>query len=597
MSKPLTIEARLIDYVSKNIDKMALNIKGFAKTAGKNFADVGKGVSGVYEKLDQTLKGRGGFLGDLAKFAGLSKLMNVLEDSLGKVFESAVKGSPELADKLEKIKGQINQLVTEAANKLLPVFIAVFDFLLENWDKVRFVMNLVIGTAKDLFALFGLGLQTITLGFKGFILGVTGILNKLGIVNDDTFEKMSGDVEAYGMKVAESADQLKIFGNVRDTIGKGVAGQGKAPKANIDIFADGKEAKNTDVDMSAIYKKQADALKANQEEQKKILDEEAKRAEEVANFKTKVFKDSEMLKLNALADGVNKDLELSKYKFENLRKDLENDKMFAVLSKQEQINAINAIEMAGAEERKRILEDETKARLEKQAEVVDNIARSYDVAGKAVMAFGFDSAESITKSADKQTKAVDKQLSRGLITQEQAEAQKQKILDQSAKKQKERAEMEQDIARVSALINTAQAITAALAHYDPVGAILAGVVGATQVASIEAQGFQDGGLIPGRNTLINTNEDGRPEFVVNADAVSRVGVDTLNNLNNGGGFSGGGTTIINNENNFAPSHTFNGGNAPATLRETLNANAKDFFEWFEEAQKKGYGKGVKGRGR
>ncbi len=648
MSTTLTMEARLIDFVSKNLDKINMNIKGFAKSAGKSFKEVGEGANHVYETLDKTLKGRGGFLGDLAKFAGLSKLMSGLEESLMEVFESANRGSPQLAAKFEAIKGKVNQLVTEAGQKLLPVFIKVFDYLLENWEKVRFAILLVISVAKDLFNLFGLGLQTITLGFKGFILGVTGVLNKLGIVNDSTFKSMSKDVEAYGVKVAESADKLKIFGNTRDTVGKGVAGMGKAPKANIDVFnknekkdaeelaafrvslakqnesllaelnKEGKEKElaaskakydNLNKDLLAnknfakiTEKEKYDALKAiddaGMQDQlnitKKYLDEETKYRHKIAN-------NNEMLKANAMDPGrhnenlADKELKLSEQKYAQLKIDMTDDKMFAILSAQEKNDAITSIEIAAAADRKKILEDEKQRRMEKTSQIVDNIQRSYDVAGKAVTAFAFDSAESIQRSTDRQTKAVDKQLAKGLITQEQAEAQKQKILDSGEKRNRDRAEAERDIALVMAVINTAQGVTAALAHYDAIGAILAGVTGATQIATIEAQGFKDGGLIPGKNTPIITNEDGRPEFVVNADAVSRIGVDNLNRMNAGGGVSGGNTVINNYENHYAPSLTSNGGSGnQQSFHEFFNANAKEFFDWFDEKKKKGYGKGSRG---
>lgn len=644
MATNLSIEARLIDFVSKNLDKINMNIKSFSKSAGKSFKEVGESVNHVYETLDKTLKGRGGFLGDMAKFAGLSKMMNALEESLSKVFESAVRGSPALEKKLDAVKDKVNQLVTEAAQKLLPVFIKVFDFMLENWEKIRFAINLVISVAKDLFNLFALGLQTITLGFKGFILGVTGVLNTLGIVNDKTFEKMSNDVEAYGIKVAESADQLKIFGNTRDTVSKGVAGQGKAPKANIDIFNKNekkdaeelaafrlslakqnesllgelaKEGMQRDLALSkAKYdnlnrdllanknyaklteKEKYEALKAIDDagEQdklnitKKYLDEETKYRHKIANA-------SQALKVGAIDPGrenqhlAEKELQLSEQKYAQLKTEMLDDKMFAILTAQEKADAIKAIEIAAAADRKKILEDEQQRKLESTAKIVGDIQRSYEAAGNLVMAFAFESAEAVQKSADRQTKSIDNQLKKGLITQEQAEQAKQKILDQSEKKNRERAEAEKHIALVMAIVNTAQAVTAALAHYDYVGAILAGVTGGTQIATIEAQGFKDGGLIPGKNTPIVTNEDGRPEYILNADTVARVGVGNLDRMNAGGMI--GGTTVINNnyENHYSPSLSQSGGNGKQIgFKEFFDSNAREFFDWFEEKQKKGFGR-------
>ncbi len=198
----LTMEARLMDFVSNNI-------KHFAKEGLESLEKLKEGpehLNKSFEKLEQTMKGRGGITGFVAKFAGLSLLFRGVEESLKDVFESAVRGSPGLESSVDKVKNKVNQLVTEVGQKLVPVFIEVFDFLLKNWEKVRFAINIVVAAVKDLFNLLVLGLQTVVLGFKGFVLGVTAVLNKLGIVKDATFQKMSKDTEDYTQKVVESAD-------------------------------------------------------------------------------------------------------------------------------------------------------------------------------------------------------------------------------------------------------------------------------------------------------------------------------------------------------------------------------------------------------
>ncbi len=117
-----------------------------------------------------------------------------------------------------------------------------------------------------------------------------------------------------------------------------------------------------------------------------------------------------------------------------------------------------------------------------------------------------------------------------------------------------------------------------------------------EIAKIEAQEFREGGLITGRNRLFTTNEDGKPEFMLNAQTVARVGVDNLNRLNQGGGMgdSSSGTMIINNH--FSPSTTVNGSSNPkSNFEQVLEQHSDVFFNWMEDKMKKGYGKGIRGK--
>lgn len=647
------MEARLMDFVSKNLNSIMGNIKHFAKEGLESLEKLKEGPENLnksFEKLEQTMKGRGGITGFAAKFAGLSLLFRGVEESLHKVFESALRSSPELEESVEKVKGKVNQLVTEVGQKLVPVFITVFDFLLKNWEKVRFAINVVVAATKDLFNLFVMGLQTITLGFKGFILGVTAALNKLGIVKDATFQKMVKDTEEYKEKVLESAEALKVFGNTRDTVSKGVAGQGKAPKANIDIF--NKNEKKDAEELVAFrlkIEKQNEELTAKMHEEGRAKDL-AESAAKFENLKLDMEKDKNFKKLTALevfdaetniavasrqeqlninkkyddaekayrdktlkdmaalradtmgtktiTEQYDRELEASKVKFEGLKQQYLDDKNFQIMSKKDQETIITDIEAAASADRQKILEAENKARLEKAAEVMGKVSQSYKVLGDIVTTFATGSEQDVQKSADKQTKVVDNQFKHGLITQEQAEAKKQKILNDAEKKNKERAEIAKQVAVGLAIINIAQGVTKALAMYDFFGAALIGITGGLEIAKIEAQEFREGGLITGKNRLFTTNEDGKPEFMLNAQTVARVGVDNLNRLNQGGDMSGGGsssgTMIINNH--FSPTTNMNGSSNPkSNFEQVLEQHSDVFFNWMEDKMKKGYGKGIRGK--
>ena len=91
--------------------------------------------------------------------------------------------------------------------------------------------------------------------------------------------------------------------------------------------------------------------------------------------------------------------------------------------------------------------------------------------------------------------AIDEQVKQGVITEEEAARKKERI-------QKDFARKQQKVDITQALINTALAVTSALATkpFLPMGLIAAGIAtatGAAQVASIKAQKFSKGGLLSG----------------------------------------------------------------------------------------------------
>jgi len=98
-------------------------------------------------------------------------------------------------------------------------------------------------------------------------------------------------------------------------------------------------------------------------------------------------------------------------------------------------------------------------------------------------------------------------------------------------------EAQKAIAMSQAVINTALAATkAATAAPFPLNVpLVAGAVaqGAVQMKTISAQKFARGGMIPGSNTLIMANEQGR-EAILNPMAVRAVGGEAgVNALNRG----------------------------------------------------------------
>lgn len=101
--------------------------------------------------------------------------------------------------------------------------------------------------------------------------------------------------------------------------------------------------------------------------------------------------------------------------------------------------------------------------------------------------------QAIGASETARLKAVDKQVEQGVITQEQAEAQKERISKKAARQQ-------QNVSIIQAIINTAQGITKAFATLGPFAPFFAATVaaqGAVQIATIKAQKFAKGGILNG----------------------------------------------------------------------------------------------------
>ena len=123
-------------------------------------------------------------------------------------------------------------------------------------------------------------------------------------------------------------------------------------------------------------------------------------------------------------------------------------------------------------------------------------------------------------------------------------------LSQVAGQHKQGAKAAKRFSQIQAVIDTYAAANTALKSFPPpFGAIaMAGVIaqGLANVAQIESQKFEQGGLVGGRRhsqggTMIEAE---RGEFVMSRNAVSAIGVENLNRMNQGQS-SGGGSININ----------------------------------------------------
>jgi len=121
--------------------------------------------------------------------------------------------------------------------------------------------------------------------------------------------------------------------------------------------------------------------------------------------------------------------------------------------------------------------------IEKALFALDTLQESFAIAQQAIGA-----AEAA------RLKQVDEQVEKGVITQEQAEAQKERISKKAAKQQ-------QKISIIEAIINVAQGITKTFATvpslFAPFVAATIAAQGAVQIATIKSQKFAKGGILNG----------------------------------------------------------------------------------------------------
>ena len=96
-------------------------------------------------------------------------------------------------------------------------------------------------------------------------------------------------------------------------------------------------------------------------------------------------------------------------------------------------------------------------------------------------------------------------------------------------------ELEKRVSQVNAVINTAEAVTEFISKGQWGRAVLAGVLGAQQIATIESAEFATGGLLGGKphsqgGTIIEAEKG---EFVMRKDSVDKYGVGFFSMLNAG----------------------------------------------------------------
>ena len=132
------------------------------------------------------------------------------------------------------------------------------------------------------------------------------------------------------------------------------------------------------------------------------------------------------------------------------------------------------------------------------------------------------------------------------LSVKQQEEQLKNIDDATSKQVANQFDKQQNMARVGVILDTASAIMKSVREFPLTGgmpfAAIAAAMGAAQLAVINQQKppkAQTGGLVGGRRhsqggTIIEAEEG---EFIVNRDAVSSVGVETMNRINRGGGAS------------------------------------------------------------
>lgn len=139
---------------------------------------------------------------------------------------------------------------------------------------------------------------------------------------------------------------------------------------------------------------------------------------------------------------------------------------------------------------------------------------------------------------------------------------------------------------IESIINGIRAVQRTLAEIPAPANIFAaaavGVAAGANTAVIASQSFQTGGFPKGRNAVIQVNEAGQ-EAVLNAQATSRIGVAGVNALNNGTPTN----TNITNEIVYNP--TFQLGDSPGQdILSALEKNEQGFAEFFESLSKRGF---------
>lgn len=564
----LTLEARLLDQISKRLDSIEGNLSSFSRKGTKS---VGL-LQTSFDKLQRIASkpiGAGGLFKDLMKFAGLKSIFNQLEQSVFKIFEAVQKNNPKVAAQFETLKTKVNSLVTEIAEKVAPILEKFFDWLIKNWDRVRYVFAVGGAVIQDTF--YGIlgGFQVMVTGVLQGAAWIAKGLAMVGIVSDETAEDF--DQAATQMAESAAANFAKI-GKTAQVLQGGVSGIGKFNKTTAGLFGGEVKKSEIDFDSNGRLKKERDIMKRDEEEQRRMIEEENE-------FKKKATRAGEDAYLAAMEEGVEKRLAVSAMNEERLKQEWEQSKLFSILSAQEKQDLLTAIEEEGTQERIRITEEESKKKME-----------AYRSAGKDFV----NNLEFIATNNKRQTLA----MVQNSKQYQQADSEtRAKMLKDAENKTTAFGKLYKASAKVQALTDTytgAGAAFKALAGIPVVGPALgaaaaaaAVVAGLARVQQIDALKLKEGTpFFPGRNTMVQVNDGGGgQEALLNGRATNTLGVGRINALNNGNAP----TQHVVNEIHYSPTNyiTTQGGGT-VSIVEALNKDKETFFTWFDQQKRKGF---------
>jgi len=542
----LTMEARLMDHISKNIDRINQNI---TRMTGQGKSKV-SALESAWDKLTKAasrpIGNGGGIFKELLKFAGVQKIMNMLEQSIFKVFEAATKNSPKLAGMFEQLKGKANSLFTEIAEKATPMLIKAMDFIIKNWDKVRFAFILGGSAISDaFFSLIGV-FQMASSGFLNAGAMILGGLAKLGLASQDTADKW----DKASTSMAEKA--VANFGKVGKTVATlkgGLDGIGKYTKQTDGLFGDAPEKKTSTIDaQAAIRSRKMGAfldLQRNNPAAAQGMEQDVVNKANAKLENEEKMKALEQLTKDRAAFEKELQAELSESKFATIQNDFLREEEMTEAHYQELLKQAQKLGM----DKTKIDEMQTNqrialARKEKQMKTEAAMDTASNLLSAATLVAGMNKKQGALLKA---------------------------------------------LAMAEIGVNTARGIMAVTAAGIP-GLVLAasiGVLGAAQAAKVAATPLKSGTpFFPGRDSLVRVNDGGGgQEALLNGRASNLLGVGRINELNNGK------SPVYNvvNEIHYAPTnHITNSGGSTVSIVEALDRDKDNFFRWYGQQQKKGY---------
>jgi hypothetical protein len=298
------------------------------------------------------------------------------------------------------------------------------------------------------------------------------------------------------------------------------------------------------IKIEKIYKKELDALFIRQTEAD--LKADADKLKTKQDLEDKIY----LLTLSA------KDKEIAEVsnKYEQLIIEAEQAGLDASGLRAKQVEETNAVikkqaddeVKTNADKNKKITEDEKKVgeqRKKIQQQIAQTISASIDAIGQISANITEQKLLNIDKETTKEINSLDYQLEHKLISQETYDKKIEALELQKAEKQrklkKQQFETDRQIAIVKIIIATAQAVISQFAETGYVGAILAGVVGAAELAVVASQPtpqFEKGGEVGGKlhkqgGTFIEAEKG---EYIINRKD-SKDNKSLLEAINTGNG--------------------------------------------------------------